>query len=214
MKELKKFREIKEEYFKQSEKFHNYYEKIYDIKKVMEYTKFIINKNYDDCIEIAFNEYFKTFNNNIIQILADNPPYAINEDGSKFWSGNKRIPIPLPFDPENKLFILYIKKYSEILTYSLSININNDDEYNKKKIISFKIDKFIPIDRKNIQNSYSKRYKMNKYESNEDKKLKKKKKFEEIEARIKKQKDKYGKLKKEAINLNLPDFNNILFKIK
>ena len=74
------------------------------------------------------------------------------------WSGNKRIPIPLPFDPENKLFILYIKKYSEILTYSLSININNDDEYNKKKIISFKIDKFIPIDRKNIQNSYSKRY--------------------------------------------------------
>ena len=55
---------------------------------------------------------------------------------------------------------------------------------------------------------------MNKYESNEDKKLKKKKKFEEIEARIKKQKDKYGKLKKEAINLNLPDFNNILFKIK
>ena len=66
MKELKKFREIKEEYFKQSEKFHNYYEKIYDIKKVIEYTKFIINKNYDDCIEIAFNEYFKTFNNNII----------------------------------------------------------------------------------------------------------------------------------------------------
>ena len=55
---------------------------------------------------------------------------------------------------------------------------------------------------------------MNKYESNEDKKLKKKKKFEEIEARIKKEKDKYGKLKKEAINLNLPDFNNILFKIK
>ena len=216
IKELKKFCENKEEYFKQLEKFPNYYEKIYDIEKVMEYTKFIINKNYDDCIEIAFNEYFKTFNNNIIQILADNPPYEINEDGSKFWSGNKRIPIPIPFDPENKLIILYIKKYSEILANSLSININNDDEYIKKKCLSFKIDKFIPIDRKNIKNSYSKRYKMNKDESNEDKKLKKKKKFEEIEARIKKQKDKYGKVKKEAINLNLPDFNNISsdFKIK
>lgn len=44
MKELKKYREIKEEYFKQLEKFHNYYEKIYDIKKVMEYTKYIIIK--------------------------------------------------------------------------------------------------------------------------------------------------------------------------
>ena len=57
---------------------------------------------------------------------------------------------------------------------------------------------------------------MNKDESNEDKKLKKKKKFEEIEARIKKQKDKYGKVKKEAINLHLPDFNNICsdFNIK
>ena len=209
IKELKKLCENKQEYFKQFEKFPNYYEKIDDIKKVMEYTKFIINKNYDDCIEIAFNEYIKTFNNNIIQILADNPPDAINEDGSKFWSGNKRIPIPLPFDPENKLIILYIKKYSEILANSLSIPIINDDEYIKKKCLSFKIDKFIPIDKKNIKNSYSKRYKMNNDESNEDKKLRKKKKFEEIESRIKKQKDEYEKVKKEAINLNLPYFNTI-----
>lgn len=209
IKELKNLCENKQEYFKQLEKFPNYYEKIPDIKKVIEYTKFIINKNYDDCIEIAFNEYIKTFNNNIIQILADNPPDAINEDGSKFWSGNKRIPIPLPFDPENKLIILYIKKYSEILANSLSIPIINDDEYIKKKCLSFKIDKFIPIDRKNIKNSYSKRYKMNNDESNEDKKLRKKKKFEEIESRIKKQKDEYEKVKKEAINLNLPYFNTI-----
>ena len=55
---------------------------------------------------------------------------------------------------------------------------------------------------------------MNNDESNEDKKLRKKKKFEEIESRIKKQKDEYEKVKKEAINLNLPDFNNIHFKIK
>ena len=209
IKELKNLCENKQEYFKQLEKFPNYYEKISDIKKVIEYTKFIINKNYDDCIEIAFNEYIKTFNNNIIQILADNPPDALNEDGSKFWSGNKRIPIPLPFDPENKLIILYIKKYSEILANSLSIPIINDDEYIKKKCLSFKIDKFIPIDKKNIKNSYSKRYKMNNDESNEDKKLRKKKKFEEIESRIKKQKDEYEKVKKEAINLNLPYFNTI-----
>ena len=50
---------------------------------------------------------------------------------------------------------------------------------------------------------------MNNDESNEDKKLKKKKKFEEIESRIKKQKDEYEKVKKEAINLNLPYFNTI-----
>ena len=47
---------------------------------------------------MAFNEYINKFNNDIIQILTDNPPNSINEDGSKFWSAIRRIPIPLPFD--------------------------------------------------------------------------------------------------------------------
>jgi len=65
---------------------------------------------------MAFNEYINKFNNDIIQILTDNPPNSINEDGSKFWSANRRIPIPLPFNTENELIILYIKKYAEILS--------------------------------------------------------------------------------------------------
>ena len=41
-------------------------------------------KNYDDCLEISFNDYINKYNNDIIQILTDNPPESLNEDGSKF----------------------------------------------------------------------------------------------------------------------------------
>ena len=44
---------------------------------------------------MAYNEYNQKFNNDIIQLITDNPPDSIKEDGRKFWSMNKRFPIPL-----------------------------------------------------------------------------------------------------------------------
>ena len=55
----------------------------------------IINKNNDVSFEMAYNEYTQRFNNDIIQLITDNPPDSIKEDGRKFWSMNKRFPIPL-----------------------------------------------------------------------------------------------------------------------
>jgi ubiquitin-activating enzyme E1 len=214
---LKRFCQNKEEYFQQLEKLDNFDEQIKIIKNIIKYSKFIIDKIYDDCLEIAYNEYNRKFNNEIIQIITVNPPDSINEDGSKFWSSNKRIPIPLPFTKENKLILLFIKKYAEILACSVSIPIINDDEYIKKKCLSFKTEKFIPIARKNIKNNYNKRYRLPKEnESKEEKQLRKKKKIEEIEARLKIKKETYEKIKSEANNINIPDYNDISedFKIK
>ena len=99
--DLKRFCQNKEDYFEYLEKLDDYNIQIKQIKKIIKYLKFILFKNYDDCLEMAFNEYINKFNNDIIQILTDNPPNSINEDGSKFWSANRRIPIPLPFETEN-----------------------------------------------------------------------------------------------------------------
>ena len=175
--DLKKFCENKDEYLKQLEKMDNYDEQIKALNSIIKYSKYIINKNYDDCIELAYNEYIKKFNNDIIQILTDYPPDSINEDGSKFWSANKRIPLPLPFDSKNKLIILYIKKYAEIFANSLSIPIVDDDNYIINKCLSFKTEEFIPVINKKKKNSYKKRYNnLNEDELDEEIKLKKKKK--------------------------------------
>ena len=205
---LKRFCQNKQDYFQQLEKLDNFDIQIKNIEKIIKYLKLILFKNYDDCLEIAFNEYINRFNNDIIQILTDNPPDSINEDGSKFWSANKRIPIPLPFETGNELIMLYIKKYAEILSKSLSIPINYDDEYIKKKCESFNIEKFIPIKKKSIK-YYNRFARTKENETIEEKKIRKRKKIEEIEARLKKQKENYEKIKEEANKIKLPDFIDI-----
>ena len=137
--DLKNFCQSREDYFKNLEKLDNYNIQIENVEKIIKNSKLILKKNYDDCLEIAFNEFNKKFNNDIIQILTDNPPDSTNEDGSKFWTANKRIPKPIPFNIENKLIILYIKKYAEILSRSLSIPINDDEDYVKKNANRLKL---------------------------------------------------------------------------
>ena len=215
LQQLKMYFQNKNEFFKELEKSNNIDGQINVLKNIIKYSKLIINKSYDDCLEIAFNEYNKKFNNEIIQMITDHPPDSLNEDGSKFWNINKRIPIPLPFNTENDLIILYVKKYADILANSLSLPINKDNEYIKKKCLSFENPKFIPIDKKNIKNTFSRRYNIEK-ETNEKKLERKKKKIEEIEKRLKKQKENYEMVKAEVNKIEIPNYNNIgdIFNIK
>ena len=211
---LMKFCKDREKFYSELEEANNIDFVISTLDNVIKYTKLILNKNYDDCLEIAFNEYIIQYNNNILQILIDNPPDSINEDGSKYWSSNKRMPIPLPFDSENELIIIFIKKYADILSKSLSIPIIEDLEYIKKKCKSFKIKEFIPSKRL-ISNKN--RYLDDKdSETVEEKKLKKKKRREEIEARLKMKNELLNKIKEIANKINLPDYKEISnnFKIQ
>ena len=214
LEELKRFSNNKEKFFKELDILNNFDEQIKVLNDIIKYSKLIINKNYDDCLEIAYNEYNQKFNNDIIQIITDNPSDSINEDGSKFWSMNKRFPIPLPFNEKNSLIIFYIKKYADILANSLSISLKDDFEYIRKKCLSFKTEKFIPTSNKNNKNSFNKRYNMSNDNEIEDKKQRKLKKIKEIESRLEKQKHIYEKLKEEVNKINIPNNNDQIFKIK
>ena len=171
IKDLKLFCENREKYYEQlkKESSDDFEIQSKELEKIINYSKLIIDRNFDDCLEIAFNEYIKKFNNDIIQILSDNPLDSKNEDGTKFWSANKRAPIVIPFDSNNELIIMYIKKYAEILANSLSIQINDSKEYIINKCKNFKINEYIPIKK---SNKITNRYLL----SDEEKKLAKKKK--------------------------------------
>ena len=203
LQDLKKFCINKENFYKELEKNDNVDFQIQYLGKIIQYSKLLLSKNYDDCLEIAFNEYIKRFNNDIIQILSDNPPDSVNEDGSKFWSSNKRLPIPLPFDSRNDLIILYIKKYADILSKALSIQMNNDIEYIKKKCNSFIIKEFIPTKKPDKNKN---RYQNTKDddETIEEKKIKKRKRREEIEKILKIQNDNLNTVKDIANKFDFP----------
>jgi len=114
IKDLKLFCKNKEEYYQElsKEKSDDFDIQMKELEKIIKYSKLIIDRNFDDCLEIEFNEYITKYNNDILQILTNNPFDSLNEDGTKFWSVNKRAPIRLPLDSNNELIILYIKKYA------------------------------------------------------------------------------------------------------
>lgn len=97
-------------------------DQINKIKKIYLYLNIILNKDFKECIKIALEEYNEAYNFSIIRMLNNNPPNSLNEDGTRFWSGNKRCSHPLPFDIENKLAFIFVEKYAKLLAINLSFS--------------------------------------------------------------------------------------------
>ena len=179
-------------------------DQIIKLNKILRYVKMIINNDFNECIKIALEEYNESFNNSIIRMLNKNQPNSLNEDGTKFWSGDKRCPSPLLFDIENKLAFLFIKKYSQILANSMSINIIKDDKLLKEKIIEIKSSLFISEEEANYNNT---KFDKKKYFE------KKEKNREELKNKMKSDLIELNKIKEESNKLNISEiiknFKNI-----
>uniref|UniRef100_A0A3Q1KHQ7 E1 ubiquitin-activating enzyme n=1 Tax=Anabas testudineus TaxID=64144 RepID=A0A3Q1KHQ7_ANATE len=69
--------------------------------------------SWEDCVSWARCKWETLYNNDICQLLHCFPPDQVTSTGLPFWSGSKRCPHPLTFDPNNYLlmtkftFLLY-----------------------------------------------------------------------------------------------------------
>ncbi|VVC91377.1 unnamed protein product [Leptidea sinapis] len=64
--------------------------------------------NFDDCVKWARLHFEAQYSNQIKQLLFNFPSHQTTTSGAKFWSGPKRCPSPLTFDPEDELHLDYI----------------------------------------------------------------------------------------------------------
>ena len=178
-------------------------DQIIKLNKILRYVKMLINNDFNECIKIALEEYNESFNNSIIRMLNKNPPNSLNEDGTKFWSGDKRCPNPLPFDVENQLAFLFIKKYAQILANSMSIPQINDDKLLVEKIKEMNISLINLEETIHINKKFDKDKYFEKKEKNREN-LKNKIKLDEI---------KLNNIKEESNKLNIyeiiKNFKNI-----
>jgi ubiquitin-activating enzyme E1 len=108
--EVKSFIEDKDKFYNELSKEMVPSDQIEKIKEISRYVKIIINKDFEECLKIGFEEYNKSYNDSINLILKNNPPNSLNKDGTKFWSGNKRCPNLLPFNIDKKLTYILSKK--------------------------------------------------------------------------------------------------------
>ena len=184
-------------------------DQIIQLKKIFRYINILIRKDYKECIKIALEEYDEAYYSGIIRILNNNPPDSLNEDGTRFWSGNKRCPKPLPFDYENEFAFIFVESYAKILARAMSISPIDDKEKVKNIIIEIISNNFYvkKQNSKKIKNKYYNYYEKISSLNSEQEKIAKKKKKEEIMKRLRIDNEKLNIIKEEFNNFDFFKFN-------
>lgn len=64
--------------------------------------------NFEDCVIWARRHWENQYSNQIKQLLYNFPPNQQTTSGAPFWSGPKRCPSPLVFDPKEDYHLDYV----------------------------------------------------------------------------------------------------------
>lgn len=107
------------------EKTKNNLEKLENIKNIFKIFK---HKNFENCLNLAINEFYIYFNHNIRELLNDFPKDLTNKDGSLFWNGDKRKPEEINFDINDEMQNDFIYYYAYIIAKNLKIE-TKDKKY-------------------------------------------------------------------------------------
>ncbi|KAM7202023.1 hypothetical protein V8F33_003030 [Rhypophila sp. PSN 637] len=78
---------------------------------------------FEDCVQWARNLFEKEYANKIQQLLYNFPKDSISSTGTPFWSGPKRAPDPLKFDPENPTHFGFLEAATNLHAFNYNINV-------------------------------------------------------------------------------------------
>ncbi|KZF23266.1 putative poly(A) RNA transport protein [Xylona heveae TC161] len=78
--------------------------------------------SFDDCIVWARLQFEKQYNNSIAQLLYNFPKDSTTSSGAPFWSGPKRAPTPLKFDPTNPTHFGFVVAGAHLHAFNYGIN--------------------------------------------------------------------------------------------
>jgi ubiquitin-activating enzyme E1 len=85
--------------------------------------------SYDDCIIWARHQFEKSYNHQIAQLLYNFPKDSTTGSGQQFWSGPKRAPDPLKFDPNNETHFTYVEAGAHLHAFNYGIKPNATREH-------------------------------------------------------------------------------------
>ncbi|KAL0210861.1 hypothetical protein P9112_009159 [Eukaryota sp. TZLM1-RC] len=96
------------------------------LKNIHHYLVEIKPNSFEDCVKWARLKFEELFNHQIQQLLYMFPPDMLTEGGTPFWSGSKRAPRPIEFDPSNNDHVNFVVFGAKLLgdVYGIHSNIN------------------------------------------------------------------------------------------
>ena len=117
---------IKNDSFKEFEEEdeNKKYEKIEILYNILIIYKY---KDIQKLEEFCIKYYNKFFVKNICELLQQYPRDYIKEDGTSFWSGNKRPPKIIPFNKNDKFCLLYVNTFVQIFCKIIKMEFNKND---------------------------------------------------------------------------------------
>ena len=143
--DCQKFLKDKTKFYNDLKKEGNITVQLDKLSQVKRLIDIAATKSFEKCIEFAVERYTENFDHKINQLLNNFPADYINPDGSKFWSGAKRVPHPLPYSPlTDELCLGFVASYAIILARGLGINETTDFNYIKEYSSKIHIPAFEP----------------------------------------------------------------------
>ena len=92
----------------------------------------LFTKFYGNTDRYILNKFNELFNINILNLLESNPLDKVDEDGKIYWSGTKKVPVPIKYnyiDDDTKLFIdSYINIISRVFKENISIESTRSED--------------------------------------------------------------------------------------
>ncbi|KAF1347134.1 ubiquitin-activating enzyme E1 [Delphinella strobiligena] len=98
--------------------------------------------SYEDCIKWARTQFEKQYNNAIQQLLFNFPKDSKTSSGQPFWSGPKRAPDALRFDPKNPTHFTFVLSAANL--HAFNYNIPQKQQKDKAEIIKYLEDMIVP----------------------------------------------------------------------
>ncbi|CAL1700876.1 unnamed protein product [Somion occarium] len=99
---------------------------------------------FEECIIWARLQFEDKFNNSIRQLLYSLPKGAVTSTGQPFWSGPKRAPDPLTFDPNDPTHLQFIISAANLHAFNYGLRGETDPSVFKKIADSVLVPEFTP----------------------------------------------------------------------
>lgn len=102
------------------------------------------NATFEMCTRLAVQEFQANFNDSISQLLHTFPIDHKTTEGTLFWSGPKRPPSPIKFDPSDPLHLEFVVAAANLYAANLGIPANQDRDQIKALAEKVEVKAFKP----------------------------------------------------------------------
>ncbi|KAF4665794.1 hypothetical protein FOL47_004423 [Perkinsus chesapeaki] len=96
------------------------------------------------CVNLAVDEFTDKYDHAIAQLLYNFPLDHKNSDGNLFWSGPKRPPQVIHYDPNDELHLSFVYACANLYATVLGIPVNKDKEQVRDMSKKCNIEPFMP----------------------------------------------------------------------